>query len=27
MKVVVIKSPRILAPIIRLIFKIKKDNT
>ncbi len=25
MKVVVIKSPRVLAPMLRLIFKIKKE--
>lgn len=25
MKIVVVKSPRFLAPILRLIFKMKKD--
>ncbi|WP_396327216.1 stage V sporulation protein SpoVM [Hydrogenoanaerobacterium sp.] len=26
MKIVVVKSPRFLAPLLRLIFKIKKDD-
>ncbi|MBE6907655.1 stage V sporulation protein SpoVM [Marasmitruncus massiliensis] len=27
MKIVVVKSPRFLAPILRLLFGIKKENT
>ncbi|MCB6615480.1 stage V sporulation protein SpoVM [Ruminococcus sp. 210702-SL.1.03] len=26
MKVVVVKSPRLLAPMLRMIFRIKKEN-
>lgn len=26
MKVVVVKSPKLLAPVLRMIFKIKKEN-
>ncbi|WP_423230130.1 stage V sporulation protein SpoVM [Hydrogenoanaerobacterium saccharovorans] len=26
MKIVVVKSPRFLAPLLRLIFRIKKDD-
>lgn len=26
MKVVVVKSPRVIAPVLRLIFRIKKEH-